>query len=240
MPRPGDRPPSPYTALVREAPPHVLAIDTASPTVSVAVAAEGRLRGERSIEIARSSERLLAMVEEVLAEAGLAAPGELAGVVALGGPGSFTGLRVGLATVLGFHQAVGLPATAVPTHLALALAAPPEAGGRLLAAVDVLRDEWAVQELVAGSDGPEPLAPPERVPTATLLERVAGGPAVIGFGVSALADRAGAAADRLLEPPPLAAAVACHATLHPPAWDPALLTRPLYFRPPAVTLPRRR
>jgi len=43
-----------------------------------------------------------------------------------------------------------------------------------------------------------------------------------------------------LEPPPLAAAAARLASLAPPAWDPASLTRPLYFRPPAVTLPQRR
>ena len=68
---------------------------------------------ERSMEIDRSSGRLLEMIAEVLAEAG-AKPADLGGVVALAGPGSFTGLRIGLATALGLHQALGVPATASP------------------------------------------------------------------------------------------------------------------------------
>ena len=70
----------------------LLVLDTASPTVSVAVAAGGRLLAERREPIARSSVLLLPMIDEALAEAG-AALGDLAGLVVLAGPGSFTGLR---------------------------------------------------------------------------------------------------------------------------------------------------
>ncbi|HEX2164131.1 MAG TPA: tRNA (adenosine(37)-N6)-threonylcarbamoyltransferase complex dimerization subunit type 1 TsaB [Thermoanaerobaculia bacterium] len=106
------------------APGPILAVDSASPVVSVAVAVGGAVRAERAVEIGRSSERLLAMIDEVLREAGVDGPRGLAGIVALAGPGSFTGLRVGLATVLGLHQATGVPAAAVPTLPVLAAAVP--------------------------------------------------------------------------------------------------------------------
>ncbi|HEX6199577.1 MAG TPA: tRNA (adenosine(37)-N6)-threonylcarbamoyltransferase complex dimerization subunit type 1 TsaB, partial [Thermoanaerobaculia bacterium] len=129
----------------------LLALDAGSPVVSVAVGPPGSVVAERSIEIRRSSERLVALVDECLEEAGVAMP-ELAGIVALRGPGSFTGLRVGLATALGFHQALGLPATTVPTLDVLALhgarrlrEAGREGPVRIAAVVDALRGQWFTQ-----------------------------------------------------------------------------------------------
>jgi tRNA threonylcarbamoyl adenosine modification protein YeaZ len=224
----------------------ILAIDSASPVVSVAVAMDGSVRAERAVEIGRSSERLLAMIDEVLREGGLDGPRGLAGIVALAGPGSFTGLRVGLATVLGLHQATGVPAAAVPTLPVLAAAVPAEPGEELrVAAVDVLRGEWAAQDFAPPADGqpPPPLGDASRRPAAELLAAIAGRRAtLVGFGV-ALTDALDSGETppglRLLEPPPLAATAALLAAAHPPAWDAGSLTRPLYFRPPAVTLPKR-
>lgn len=218
----------------------ILVLDSASPTTSVAVAAGGRLLAERREPIARSSVRLLPMIDEALAEAGTGLGG-LAGLVALAGPGSFTGLRVGMATALGLHQASGVPATAVPTFEALAAWAREDGlGGRtVLAAVDVLRGEWAVERFAAG----EPRAEPERIAAAELTARAAAaGAAIVGFGVEALRALAapGEAPLDLREPEALAAAAARELSLAPPPWDAARLTEPLYFRPPATTPPARR
>lgn len=227
----------------------LLAVDSASPVVSVAVAVDGVVRAQRAVEIGRSSERLLAMVDEVLREAGVDGPRGLGGIVALAGPGSFTGLRVGLATVLGLHQATGVPAAAVPTLPVLAAAVPAEPGEELrVAAVDVLRGEWAAQDFApppADGEPPRPLGDARRRPAADLLAALAGRRAtLIGFGVAALAEALAPAEPppglRLVEPPPLAAPAARLAAAHPPAWDAGTLTRPLYFRPPAVTLPKKR
>ena len=62
------------------------------------------------------------MVQEVLTEAGVGVR-DLGGIAVLRGPGSFTGLRIGLATVLGLHQALGVPATAIPSLPVLAASA---------------------------------------------------------------------------------------------------------------------
>jgi tRNA threonylcarbamoyladenosine biosynthesis protein TsaB len=227
----------------------ILALDTGSPTVSVAVARDGAVLAGRAVEIGRSSQRLLGMIDESLVEAGVERGG-LYGIVALAGPGSFTGLRVGLATALGLHQALGVPAVALPTLEALALAVADRAGGetrRVATVVDVLRGEWACQEWTVNGASPKPRGGAERLSGDELEARWAGGEPVevVGYGVeAALGGRfAGAVEEgrvRFTEPAALAGPAALAASLRPPAWDAATLTEPLYFRPPAVTKPKRR
>jgi tRNA threonylcarbamoyladenosine biosynthesis protein TsaB len=226
----------------------VLALDTASPVVSVAAARPSGVIAERREELRRSSVRLLGMIDEVLAEAGVRVP-ELAGVVALAGPGSFTGLRVGLAPVRGLHLATGVAAPAVSTLETRAGVAMPArvfaAPDRVSAAVDVLRGEWAVQAFALGAAGPgggdpvRPLGAPVRMAAAELVARASEpGAVAIGFGVRALfGDRANAGAPAI-EPASLAPAAALAAARHPPAWDPAALTAPVYSHPPPATPPR--
>lgn len=199
-----------------------LVLDSASPLVSVAVGRGAEAWASRAEPIERSSRRLLEMIDEVLRETGLRLA-DLAGIAALQGPGSFTGLRIGLATVLGFHQALGLPATALPTLPILASLA---GGGRSFGACDALRGEWMVQ----GTDGGARL-----LGEAALAELASC--TLVGFGISRLGTLPGwPEAVRLQEPTALA----------PPAlaaefsWDPGRLTAPIYSRPPAVTPSRRR
>jgi tRNA threonylcarbamoyladenosine biosynthesis protein TsaB len=210
----------------------LLALDTGSPVVSVAVGARGRVLAERAVDIARSAELLLEMIDQTLAAAG-AGPRDLGGVIALRGPGSFTGLRVGLATALGLHDALGIAAAALPTHLALAAAAP-AAASRIAAAVDALRGEWFV-ETFAGGDPPRSLAPPAPVAAAALGNLDVD--CLIGFGLGAveLPDTAPAR----LTPPPLAPAALALAWRGAARWSADELVHPLYLREPATTPPRR-
>ncbi|MFL6235944.1 MAG: tRNA (adenosine(37)-N6)-threonylcarbamoyltransferase complex dimerization subunit type 1 TsaB [Thermoanaerobaculia bacterium] len=214
---------------------HLLALDTGSPLVSVALARDGGVVAARSVEQERSSKRLLEMIQEVLDEAGIRI-GDLGAIAVLRGPGSFTGLRIGLATALGLHQALGIPATALPSLQALALSA--GTAGRVIAAVDALRGDWSAQ---AFEDG-RPLGEMELVPGPELPRLADGGEAVVaGFGVSRLRELPGWPADlRLLEPRALAPAAALLAASPGTVWDPALLTSAIYSRPPAITLPKPR
>jgi tRNA threonylcarbamoyladenosine biosynthesis protein TsaB len=220
----------------------VLILDTGSPLASVALVRGGELVAARAVGTERSSTRLLEMIREVLEEAGLEMTG-LGGLAVLRGPGSFTGVRIGLATVLGFHQALGLPVATPTSFEALAAAAVPGDGDAdvVIAAVDALRGEWSAQVFAPGSS-PRALGEPELL-AGTDLPRLAGGRpgVVIGFGVSRLAALPGWPADlRLVEPGPLAGAAARLVAAPETVWDPALLTHPLYARPAAFVPARPR
>jgi tRNA threonylcarbamoyladenosine biosynthesis protein TsaB len=99
----------------------LLAIETATPAQGVALAEDDRLLAELSYE-AKGNTRgglLLPAVDRVLKQAGLAA-GDLDAVAVSVGPGSFTGLRVGLATAKGLALGTGATVVGVPTLEALA------------------------------------------------------------------------------------------------------------------------
>jgi tRNA threonylcarbamoyladenosine biosynthesis protein TsaB len=214
----------------------ILALDTGSPLVSVALAREGTVVAARSVEQERSSTRLLEMVREVLEEAGVAI-GDLGGIAVLRGPGSFTGLRIGLATTLGLHQALGVPATAIPSLPVLAASAG-AAEETVIAVVDALRGDWSAQAFTAGG---HPLSEMELVPGPELPKLARGRTAVIGFGASRLATLPEWPAElRIVEPGPLAPTAAPLASAPGTVWDPGLLTTAIYSRPPAITLPKPR
>ena len=93
----------------------VLAVDTTTTFESVAVVREGTLLGEvRLPATGTHSRRVMPAVDFLLAEVGLSAL-QLDGFAVTAGPGSFTGLRVGLSTVQGLALATGRPCYAACT-----------------------------------------------------------------------------------------------------------------------------
>ena len=102
----------------------ILVLDTATRTPVVALAApDGTVVAERHWESRhRHGEELLVRLDEVLAEIG-ARRQDVTGVVVGTGPGSFTGLRIGLATAKTIAYAMGIPMVGVSSTRALALAA---------------------------------------------------------------------------------------------------------------------
>jgi tRNA threonylcarbamoyladenosine biosynthesis protein TsaB len=209
----------------------LLAVDAGSPRVSVAVGAAEAVLAEASEGRDRSSATLLALVDGVLGAAGLR-PRELAGLLALRGPGSFTGLRVGLATVLGLHQALRLPATGLSTLEVLAGLGPGD-GSTVVAVVDALRGDWFAQPFRSAAP-PSPLDDARLLPAAELT--VFGPCTIAGFGATGLAglEESGS---RAIEPPPLAGLAVRHVGRFSTDWDPAGLVAPLYLRPPSARPP---
>jgi tRNA threonylcarbamoyladenosine biosynthesis protein TsaB len=93
----------------------VLAIDTATAWQSVALLDESTILARCDQEAPGSHTKLLLpTIDRLLTETGIAL-NELDGLVLSIGPGSFTGLRVGLATMLGFRTITKLPLAVVPT-----------------------------------------------------------------------------------------------------------------------------
>ena len=104
----------------------LLGVDTCGTVGSVAL---GRLSngtiavlGERQIAGGELSVALVQEIAGLLAEAGMAV-GDLAGIAAVAGPGSFTGIRIGLAAVKGLAEAANLPVVTLSRLALLANAA---------------------------------------------------------------------------------------------------------------------
>ncbi len=98
----------------------VLAVETATFWQSVALLDEQTVLARHDQDAAGSHARLLLpAIDRLLKETGVKLQ-ELDGLVVSIGPGSFTGLRVGLATLLGFRTVTELPLAVVPTLEAMA------------------------------------------------------------------------------------------------------------------------
>jgi tRNA threonylcarbamoyladenosine biosynthesis protein TsaB len=99
----------------------ILAIDTSQKTASVAILADDVLRADVFINSGRHhSEILLPAIEQALCLAGLR-PDEMNLFAVTTGPGSFTGLRIGAATIKGLALSTGKPVVGVSTLDALGL-----------------------------------------------------------------------------------------------------------------------
>ena len=210
----------------------LLAFDTGTPVVSVALALPDRVDTLATPQ-GRSSRELIAMVHELLAGADLEAR-DLEGIGAARGPGSFTGLRVGLATAIGLHQASGVRAGAVSTfevlasHYAGRAAAPAPV---VLAVVDAHRDRWFAQRMRLGADGAAGADGPPEISSRAEVERSA--LPVVGHGVAALEVPAGA-----VEATELAPNMVHRMRNGDFPWGLSTLVEPLYLRPPATSAPK--
>src|SRR5438874_734641 len=129
----------------------ILAADTSLPILSVALVLDDALLGAVALE-GRSSrnEKLLPAIDWLLTEAAIERTSiDLFAVTR--GPGSFTGVRIGLATMQGLALALGKPVCAMSTHEAIA-----PANGRASIVDDAGRSEFYVSTF---NDGQEVVAP---------------------------------------------------------------------------------
>ncbi|OGL15189.1 MAG: tRNA (adenosine(37)-N6)-threonylcarbamoyltransferase complex dimerization subunit type 1 TsaB, partial [Candidatus Rokubacteria bacterium RIFCSPLOWO2_12_FULL_69_21] len=98
----------------------VLAVETSTLAGGAALLDGARVVGEYRLDIRLThSERLMVAVDRLLGDAGWT-PHDLEGLAVAVGPGSFTGLRIGLAAVKGLALALAIPVAAVPTLDAMA------------------------------------------------------------------------------------------------------------------------
>ncbi len=165
-----------------------LAIETASPDVSVALHDGSRVVAAESLSIGpRHAEALLPAINHLLAQCGLTLP-EVTHLAVDRGPGLFTGLRVGLATVRALSFALDIPVAGVSSLEAIAHAGARD-GETVVALLDARRKEVyaAVYQMTAGHLH-QLVAPFVCSPAAALAQLTDAGlhrPVVLGDGVGA-------------------------------------------------------
>ncbi len=98
----------------------ILAVDSSANVASAAITEDDKLICEFTLNHKKThSEKLMPMIDELFHSAQLT-PGDIDLFAAANGPGSFTGLRIGVATVKGLAHAVQKPVAGVSTLLAMA------------------------------------------------------------------------------------------------------------------------
>lgn len=162
---------------------NLLALETATNVCGVALLRDGVLMGERWVEERYvAAECIFGFIDEVLQESGSSA-GELSGVAVSIGPGSFTGLRIGLSVAKGLHVATGMAIVPVPTLEALATAGADaaRAGGAtmILAALDARRDEVYCQLFDLEGDRVTPVWEVQDLTVEEVVRRLPGRPITV-------------------------------------------------------------
>jgi tRNA threonylcarbamoyladenosine biosynthesis protein TsaB len=203
----------------------ILAIDSATTYVTAAVVQDGRVLADHVASgDGTAARRVLADVDAVLTAAGVDVDA-LDGIAVGVGPGSFTGLRIGIATAVALGDAAGVPVAGVSTLEAIEHGA----GEAAVAAIDARRGEVfaAGPGVEPGAYAPEPLA--RRLPAGTL---------VVGDGALRYRDVFEAAGHRV--PPGESRLHAPHGSGHAAlAQFDGRPVRPLYLREPDAREPGR-
>jgi tRNA threonylcarbamoyladenosine biosynthesis protein TsaB len=164
-----------------------LGIETATSIASVGIVVEDQVAAERSLPVHGSHARmLLPLIDEVLAAAGLGLR-DLDVLAVSIGPGSFTGLRIGLSVAKGLVLATGLPLVDVPTLTAYAHTVGPRPG--LVCPVFDARKGEVYAAAFQWRDGePQCIAAPAAMAPAVFAASLRGPCTLVGDGVDAYAE----------------------------------------------------
>lgn len=206
----------------------LLAIDTAYEACSVGISGGAGSPLRISEKIGRGhAERLMTMIEAAMQDAGLAFR-DLDRIAVVVGPGSFTGVRVGIAATRGLALVSKTPVVGISTLAALAESARGTAGMvPVLAVIDARRDEIYAQAFAADA---APLGPPSVVSAGEAALMLSDGMQLAGSGADLVATAAGRAAPIIhRDASPDIAAVLRLGLAAPSSSVPP---KPLYLRPP--------
>lgn len=158
----------------------LLTIDTSTSTCSVALTIGERLVAEYLLSLEKAAAaRLLACVEGVLGEAGLTVS-DLDGIGVALGPGSFTGLRIGIATAKGLALAADKPVTGFSSLAMLAMNIP--WGACPVCPMFDARKKEVYTALYECRDFPVPVIADSAVSPGVFLEKLDGATIFVGEG----------------------------------------------------------
>lgn len=219
----------------------ILALDTTLSACSVALLTDGKVAGFCTDDIKRGhAEALLPMVMRVCAAAEMTLA-EIDRIAVAVGPGTFVGIRVGVAAARAFSLALDIPVTAITTLDALAATGRMAAGNQQVTAViDARNDQFYAQLFAADGD---PVTQAQLLQADTLIALIADTKASLtGPGAQALATVIAAQSSDLpkivpvLTPDPRVIAQLAEQR----DGQRAEMIRPLYLRPPDAKLPHTR
>ena len=146
----------------------LLAVETSSKTSSVALVSEEKLLGEFTVETKFThSQSLMPMLDQMLKQAGVSIT-EIDGFAASMGPGSYTGLRIGMAAVKAFGLALNKPVYGVETLMAM-LDQAKEKMGIVLTLVDARRDRVYLAGVHRDAQGEHVVLPQQVMAVADLV-----------------------------------------------------------------------
>ncbi len=166
----------------------LLAIDSSTAVGSAAVGADGAAIAEAVFDLGTGhSAALLPAIDWAMRTAGVART-ELSGIVVAGGPGSFTGLRIGAATAKGITHALEVPLQAYSSLLVAAATA--GSGPRVYAMFDARRGDVYAACYRIDDGGAETLVAPHAAPLDEVLAGVPAGEPALFTGDAALLYRA--------------------------------------------------
>lgn len=138
----------------------ILSIETSTSICSVAIHEQGELLALAEIkEPGAHAEKLLLLVDELFKKAGLSF-GDLDAVAVSQGPGSYTGLRIGVSTAKGIAYALEIPLIGINTLQAMAASQSVAPGDYVVAVLDARRKEVYTQTF---GDSLQELSPIEAV-----------------------------------------------------------------------------
>jgi tRNA threonylcarbamoyladenosine biosynthesis protein TsaB len=213
----------------------ILALDTTTPTGSCALAVDGVVVREEASDPSLPPATRLPLDLMAILEHGSMKLGDVDGFAVAIGPGSFTGLRIGIATMQGLAFAAGKPLIGVSALDALARLAEVEAEGRRIA---TWVDAWRGEVYAALYEGPREIEAPAVAAPDRVLAGLGRTPTIyIGDGARTYHDRirdamgdAGRVAG--LTTPLLAGVIAIlgGSTAAQGAYAPPHAIRPLYVR----------
>lgn len=159
----------------------IVTVDTSTPAGSVALSHGEDLLGEVFLHLrGMHTDRILHSLNWLLAAAGIkAADVDAFGVVL--GPGSFTGLRVGVATVKGLAYAAGAPVVGMSSLETLAMQCP-FAAYPVCTVLDARKSEVYTARFDCRGEVPSALTEEQVLPPSDLLDRLQGDHLFIGSG----------------------------------------------------------
>lgn len=222
----------------------LLTVDTSTSTCSVALTIGGSLVAESLLDSERTlSERLLASIDTILRDAGLLLA-DLDGFGVALGPGSFTGVRIGVSTVKGLALATGKPVAGFSSLAMLALNLP--VNSLPVCTLFDARKKEVYAGLYRCGSLPEPLHADCVMAPERFLDLVDGPALFVGNGalryheliVETLGDRAVFAPAHCHQPRAAAGAVLALEAFRSGALTPLPFLNPTYIRPSEAELSR--